>query len=292
LLATPKHTLGRTELVTQIDLYRDMLESCPYSDRVTCTGMSADDIITHGLELRVLTASSHPLGEILSVKGRQAVLLTYFRNNISHLMAVPSLVAAGLLNSRKVERSRLLRIARAVYPFLQRELFLPWDEAGFLTAMEGSIAWLQKRGLLLHTSDEHELERAEGSTEEALQLQLLGRSLLQTYERYFITIAVLVKNGSGTLTRGQLERLCILTAQRISLLNEFDAPEFYDRSLFRQFIDVLKVRGVLTINPEGRLEFDDSITLITEDTKTLLSWEVRHGIIRVAPQVLQEADSD
>jgi glycerol-3-phosphate O-acyltransferase len=207
-------------------------------------------------------------------------------------MAASSLVAASLLNSRKVERSRLLRIGAAVYPFLQRELFLPWDEPGFLTAMEASIAWLQQRGLLVQTEDQNELEPAEGSTEEALQLQLLGRSLLQTYERYFITIAVLVKNGSGTLTRGQLERLCILTAQRISLLTEFDAPEFYDRSLFRQFIDVLKVRGVLAINEEGKLEFEDSIKDLTEDAKTLLSKEIRHGIIRVAPQVLQEADSD
>ena len=63
-------------------------------------------------------------------------------------------------------------------------------------------------------------------------------------------------------------------------------------SLFRQFIDVLKVRGVLAINEEGKLEFDDSIKEITEDAKTLLSKEIRHGIIRVAPQVLQEADSD
>lgn len=292
LLATPKHTLGRTELETQINLYRDMLINCPYSDRITCTDMSAEEIIKYGLELKVLESSSHPLGEILSVKGKQAVLLTYFRNNISHLMAVSSLVAAGLLNARKVERSRLLRIAKAVYPFLQRELFLPWDETGFLRAMEDSIAWLQKRGLLVHTPDDNELEGAEGSTEEALQLQLLGHSLLQTFERYFITIAVLVKNGSGTLTRGQLERLCILTAQRISLLNEFDAPEFYDRNLFRQFIDVLKSHGVLSINEDGKLEFDESIKDITEDAKTLLSREIRHGIIRVAPQVLQEADSD
>jgi glycerol-3-phosphate O-acyltransferase len=291
LLATPKHALGRTELLAQLSLYLDMLQHCQYSDRITFTEKTAEEVIAHGFDMGVLETHEHPLGEIIAVKPAQAVLLTYFRNNISHLVAVPSLVAAGFLNSRRVDRSRLNRIAVAVYPFLQNELFLPWDETGFLAALDNTIQWMQQRGLLLQTENDVDLERVEGSTAEALQLELLGRILLQTFERYFITIAVLVKNGSGVLTRTQLERLCMLTAQRISLLNEFDAPEFYDKNLFRQFIDLLREHGVLRVNAAGKLEFEDNIKDITEDAKTLLGKEIRHGIIRVAPQVLQEADS-
>jgi len=294
LLATPRHALGRAEVIDQLNLYLDMLKACRYSSRITYTNKNADEIIELGFELGVLETREHPLGEILAVKPEQAVLLTYFRNNVSHLVAVPSLVAASFLNSRKVERPRLQRIASVVYPFLKSELFLPWDENEFLVALDANIDWLQERGLLMPSAvsggqQPEELERADGSTESAQQLQLLGRVLLQTFERYFITIAVLVKNGSGILTRAELERLCILTAQRISLLSEFDAPEFYDRNLFRQFIDLLKQRDVLEINAEGKLVFEDDIRDITEDAKTLLSKEIRHGIIRVAPQVLEES---
>ena len=294
LLATPRHALGRAEVIDQLNLYLDMLKACRYSNRITYTNKNADEIIELGFELGVLETREHPLGEILAVKPEQAVLLTYFRNNVSHLVAVPSLVAASFLNSRKVERPRLQRIASVVYPFLKSELFLPWDENEFLVALDANIDWLQERGLLMPSAvsggqQPEELERADGSTESAQQLQLLGRVLLQTFERYFITIAVLVKNGSGILTRAELERLCILTAQRISLLSEFDAPEFYDRNLFRQFIDLLKQRDVLEINAEGKLVFEDDIRDITEDAKTLLSKEIRHGIIRVAPQVLEES---
>jgi glycerol-3-phosphate O-acyltransferase len=292
MLAAPKHALGRSELLAQLNLYLDLLQQCCHFSRITFTDKSAEEIIAHGFELGVLESRDHPLGEILSVKASEAVLLTYFRNNVSHLVCLPSLVAASFLNSRRVERSRLHRIASAVYPFLQQELFLPWDEAGFLTALDDTIAWLQQRGLLRQTEPDKDLEPAEGSTAEALQLQLLGHVLLQTFERYFITVAVLVKNGSGILTRAQLERLCTLTAQRISMLSEFDAPEFYDKNLFRQFIDLLKQSGVLVINAAGKLEFEDNIKDITEDAKTLLSKEIRHGIIRVAPQVLQETDAD
>ena len=292
LLAMPKHAIGRSELLVQLELYLDLLSRCRYSDRVTCTGQSPEEIIDYGIEMGVLVVHANPLGDIVSIKPDQAVLLTYFRNNISHLVTLPSLVAAAFLNARTVTQAKLQRLAVAVYPFLQNELFLPWDEAGFLAAMQDTITWMQQRGLLQASEQEGTLERAANHTNEAQQLQLLGRCQIQTFERYYITIAVLVKNGSGTLSRMQLERLCTFTAQRISQLSAFDAPEFYDHNLFRQLIELMRNRGVLSTNAQGKLEFDKRIAKVTEEAKTLLSKQIRNGIIRVAPQVLQGADSD
>ena len=83
-----------------------------------------------------------------------------------------------------------------------------------------------------------------------------------------------------------MERLCILTAQRISQLNEFAAPEFYDRKQIRQFINLLLDTGVLSNNAEDKLEFNSVIQQISEDSRYVLSEEIRYNIIRVAPQVL------
>ncbi len=292
LLPTPKHALGRAELQGQLDLYLGLLENCRYSKRITYTAKSSAEIISYGLEMGILEIREHPLGEIIAVKPEEAVLLTYFRNNVSHLVALPSLIAACFLNARRIKRERLERIALLLYPFLKNELFLPWDEDEFMQALQNTITWMRQSGLLVDSKLEGFVERADGSTDYASQLQILGNALLQTFERYYITIAVLAKNGSGVLSRAQLERLCTLAAQRINQLSKFDAPEFYDRNLFRQFIDQLRQLGVLSVNEEGKLEFDDTINSITEDAKTLLSKDIRHGIIRVAPQVLQEADSD
>jgi glycerol-3-phosphate O-acyltransferase len=292
LLATPKHALGRQELLGQLDLYLALLENCRYSRRIAYSAKTSAEIVQHGIDMGILEVREHPLGEIIAVKPEEAVLLTYFRNNVSHLLALPSLVAACFLNARRIEHERLVRIAVALYPFLKNELFLPWDEEGFLKALDSTVAWMQQRGLLVESKVPDFVERADGSTDLASQLQILGNALLQTFERYYITVAVLAKNGSGVLSRAQLERLCTLAAQRINQLSKFDAPEFYDRNLFRQFIDLLRELQVLSVNEEGKLEFGEAISSITEDAKTLLSKDIRHGIIRVAPQVLQEADSD
>ena len=288
LLTTRKLALGREDLADQIELYLSLLSYDNYSERMTFTARSVEEIIDYGIELGVIEARENPLGDIIAVKPDQSVLLTYFRNNIAHLAAVPSLVASCFLNTRRMQTRDVRRIAMAVFPFLKAELFLPWNEKEYLDTVDGCLAWLLKHGLLIERGEDGMLEKPEGGSREDQQLRIMGHALLQTFERYYITVAVLAKNGSGKLTRSELERLCILTAQRISQLNEFAAPEFYDRNQIRQFIKLLLDTGVLQSNEEDKLEFNSVIEQISEDSRFVLSEEIRYNIIRVAPQVLAE----
>jgi glycerol-3-phosphate O-acyltransferase len=176
-------------------------------------------------------------------------------------------------------------------PAQRRPGFLPWKEEEFPGILQANLRLLAAAGLLSVSEDGTAVSRAEGGSNQAGQLNLLARGLLQTMERYFITIAVLNKNGSGTLTRGQLERLCILTAQRLSQLLEFDAPEFSDRNLFRGFINSLRECGYLTSNGHGTLEFGERLEQMGRDAQFILSKEIRHSITRIAPQALESAAS-
>jgi len=291
LLPMKKQAMGREDLTEQLDIYLNLLKRCAYSDRITYTQKSAEEIISYGIELGAIEVREDPLGDIIAIKPEQAVLLTYFRNNISHLLALPSLVASCFLNARIIARTDLHRISLAVYPFLKSELFLPWNQEDFLQAIDDHVEWLRGQGLLWEGSDKELLERGEGSSQEAQKLKIMAHAQIQTFERYYITIAVLAKNGSGTLARSELEKLCIQTAQRISQLSEFAAPEFYDRNLFRHFISLLRESGLLTTNPDEKLEFGDPINQLSDDAKFILSKDIRRAIMRAAPQVLQDQAS-
>ena len=285
LLPMKKQAMGREDLAEQLDIYLNLLERCAYSERVTYTKKSAQEIISYGVELGAIEVREDPLGDIIAIKPEQVVLLTYFRNNISHLIALPSLVASCFLNARIIERSDLHRISLAVYPFLKSEFFLPWNREDFLLAIENHVEWLTGQGLIWEGSEQGQLERGDGSSQEAQKLRIMAHAQIQTFERYYITIAVLAKNGSGTLTRSELEKLCIQTAQRINQLSEFAAPEFYDRSLFRQFIRLLRENDSLTTNSNEKLEFGDRILQLSDDSKFILSKDIRRAIVRAAPQV-------
>src|SRR5688500_13027417 len=286
LLSTPKHAMGESVLLAQIALSKTLLADVPYSDRVTVTPHTPEQIIAHGEEIKMLSRTAHPLGDVLTVDEDTAGLLSYYRNNVLHLFTASAWIAVSFLNNRRLSRAQVLRLGRTVYPFLQAELFLPWDEAGFSERVERTIDIFIREGLLTQVSDDDggTLSRSAGQTDEVFRIRAIGHSLQQAFERYYIAISVLVKNGGGTLSSGELESLCQLAAQRLSLLYAPAAPEFFDKSLFRGFI--LKLRELKLVWPDenGKLTFDQRLAAWAKDAKVILGRELRHTIEKISPE--------
>ncbi|HEY3519474.1 MAG TPA: glycerol-3-phosphate 1-O-acyltransferase PlsB, partial [Rhodanobacteraceae bacterium] len=291
LLATPKHAMAESDLLAQIDLMKSLLEALPYSPRTTLTPLSAAEIIAYGEQMGWIGRVRHPLGDVLRAEGEQAILLSYFRNNVLHLFAASAWVACCFANNRRIARGSVLRLARLVHPFIRLELFLPWDEDGFVQRVDQTADFLIGRGLLGTRGDGRVLQRASGQEDDGFQLRLLAHSLLQAFERYYIAIAALVKNGPGTLTAAELENLCHLTAQRLSLLYEPSAPEFFDKNLFRGFISLLRERRVIRTDDNGKLDFDAALEEVARDARVILAREVRDSILKITPEVVANASS-
>ena len=278
LLGTPRHALGEKLLQQQLTLYSLLLGQKPTPERITLTAKTAEEIISYGFEMKILQRQAHTMGDIISIDPERAIGLTYFRNNIAHLMALPSLVACCFLEHHHFSLGNLRRAAIGLQPFLQAELFLPWGQREFTRALDESIELLVENGLLIRHDDGKRLSRAPDNPEAGMQLKILAHSLLQTVQRYLITISILARNGSGVLSRAELERLCTTTAQRISMLHEFNSPEFYDRALFKGFIAQLRKIGFLTTNSENKLLFDQRLEQISDDAKYILGEAIRHEI--------------
>jgi len=279
LLATAKHALPREELEYQLELCLNILRSSPSSASVTITQLGAKEIIQYGEDLNIIEVRQHTLGDILFVPEKSAVQLTYFRNNIAHLFALPSVIASCFLVRSELSRARVFQLFKQIYPFLRKELFLPWSDEDAKKILEGHIEVFNSLGLI---TGSRILKRTGGGSQAAAGLSLLGRGMLQAFERYFITLSALANKGSGALSASELEELCILYAQRISLLHEFDAPEFYDKTLFRQFIKNLSSEGVLSEDETGKLLFDKKLMAMSAGARLVMSTELRHGIIQVA----------
>ncbi|MFD0739597.1 glycerol-3-phosphate 1-O-acyltransferase PlsB [Lysobacter koreensis] len=299
LLSTPKHAMGESDLLAQIALSKTLLAEVPYSegdsDRVTVTPHTPAEIVAHGEEINVLSRTAHPLGDVLGVSGDNAVLLSYFRNNVLHLFTAASWIACCFQHNRRMSLPGVLRLGRSVYPFLQAELFLPWNEDQFARRLERTIAVFVREGLLEKVSDEDGgvLARNAGQTDEVFRLRAIGHSLQQAFERYYIAITVLVKNGAGTLSAGELESLCQLAAQRLSLLYAPAAPEFFDKTLFRGFIQKLRELRLVWADANGKLTFDERLDAWARDAKFILGRELRHTIEKVSPEAAKrEAAAD
>jgi glycerol-3-phosphate O-acyltransferase len=282
LLATPRQSMVEQPLVKLLDLFSELQRRSPYSELVTVTDMDGAAMIEYGERLGLLVRQPHRLGDILSLGDREAVLATYFRNNAAHLFALPSLVACCFLDRGVLAQERVRALVRMVYPYLAGELFLAWPEEELDTVVDRITGAMVDLGLL--RTDEAGGEpcfiRPPDTAPEAVQLWMLAQCSLQNIERFYVTAALLVKHGPGILKPAQLEDLCHLMAKRMSILYQFNAPEFFDKGLFRGFISRLRANGILQTDVDGNLVYDDRLARAMEDARIILGERLRHDILQ------------
>jgi glycerol-3-phosphate O-acyltransferase len=279
LLATPKQKIGAQELKRQLELYLALMKRFSYSDSVTLPDWTPDAIIRHGEDLQVISRSSHPMGDVIHMTEHTAVLMTYFRNNILHLLAVPSSVACCFIQGRELEHAELQRLIRLIYPFMRKELCLKWDYADIDDVTTQAIEALLEHELLSRGSNKKMLIRPRSGSAKAYQLLMLGQSMVPMLQRFYLAIAILVHHGSGRLSRSDLESLCQQSAERLSMIYGLHSPDFFNKTLFHDYIKKLQDLDILRRNADGKLEFDDSITSIGADARLVLGEEIRHSIL-------------
>ncbi|HEV7613050.1 MAG TPA: glycerol-3-phosphate 1-O-acyltransferase PlsB [Steroidobacteraceae bacterium] len=281
LLATPRQALAEADLVRQLELYQKLLRAAPYSPLVTVARDSGAEMIRYTEAMGVLERQKHPLGDVMRMDAQNAVLATYYRNNILHLFAMPSLLACCFVSNASMHTADIHRLVWRVYPYISMELYLRWDETAAAAVTDSLLDTFAALNLLQPNADWTEWRRPPSTSLEGFQLSVLAQAMIQTLERYYLAIALLLQSGSGTITQEALEERCHLTAQRISLLYELNSPEFFDKSLFRNFIDLLLRRGVIQESEDRTLLFGEPLLGVAADAQLVLSEQIRRSILQV-----------
>jgi glycerol-3-phosphate O-acyltransferase len=281
LLATPKQSMLESDLVRQLELYASLLRQDPYSSQVWVTDADGASIVRHAEKMGVVQRLKHQLGDVVRMTEEKSVLMTYFRNNVLHLIAIPSLIACCFLNNRTVTTEDVQRLMWRIYPYVRDELFLRWTESEISARVVDTLEDLANHGLLESIESGTAWRRPPTGSIEAVQLSVLAQVTVQIIERYYLVIAVLLKSGTGRISQDVLESQCQLMAQRMSMLYELSSPEFFDKALFKNFIDLLRERNVLGVNAEGRITFTERLSLVADDAQLVLHEQIRNSVLQV-----------
>lgn len=281
LLTMPKQSMLEADLINQLALYQSLLRSKPYAPLVTMTKLTPDEMIAYAERMHWVTREAHELGAIVSVSKENAIQFSYFRNNVLHVLAMPSAIASCFHNNRQLRIEDLQRLAWRIYPCLADELFLRWEEQDVPVVVQSVVQNLAEHGLLKTQDEGATWYRPAADSAEAVQLSLLGQVGMKIIERYYLSVALLLKAGSGRISQEVLLRQCRQMAQQISLLYPLNAPEFFDQSLFKSFLDLLRHRSVLGVNAEGRLTFTDMLVAVADDAELVLHEQIRNSILQV-----------
>jgi len=176
LLSSPRGALPESALLRQLELYLKLLRAWPYGPRVTVTDATPAEIVVYGESLKIISRVPHKLGDVVKMSDESAQLIAYYRNNVLHLFALPSLVACAFIGNSMLRTEDIQRLAWRVYPYVASELFLRWREDELSKVMDGVLAALAELGVLQPNEDRSVWMRPPPDSPAALQLSMLSQA--------------------------------------------------------------------------------------------------------------------
>ncbi len=229
----------------------------------------------------------HELGDIIYLNSKQAVSMTYYRNNILHLLALPSIISCCFFNVRSMTKDEIVSLVSLAYPFIQKELFLIWDKTQLEDVITRLLEQLSESGLLIKDKgkDNHSYSRPSPNTKAYTQLTLLAKVISPVLEVYYLTLALLSRGSnqeeSTTISKQKLVDQCILMSQRVAMIHEINSPDYSDKNLIANFIETLIHIDYLREFDTEQLQYNEVFHKTDKRIRLLLPKQMRANILQM-----------
>lgn len=276
MLSTRHGKLGKTELIVQMQLYHQLFSAAAHGTTAVVPLINFEQTIEHGIKLGFIETLEDPLGTLVSIKPGLAAPMTYFRNNVQHLITVPALIACCFTNTAFRSRDELQRLVRYAYPFLQSELYLSDQSPD--DALNDAITSLTSSDLL-HTKDDINFTRASTGSAQALTLVRLAESVMPALERYFLAAAILVQTGEKGLALQTLQDRCESCAERLAVTQGREPVDLYDKPTHRAMIKTLTETNYVQVDGE-RIAATNKLLNLAGQTRSMVLGDMRQAILQ------------
>ena len=124
LLATQAHQIGKQRLLTLIKLHQTLLADIAQHSDITYPTQSAELIYEHALAMNKFSEENY----VVSCDHKQSTHLTYYRNTIVHVFALPSLLSFVILKlaneAEAIQLNKVTELISELFPFVEAEYFL------------------------------------------------------------------------------------------------------------------------------------------------------------------------
>lgn len=241
MLAAPRHALDENILQAQLTLYQALLASSPQNTQWIVSQNSPEEMIASAEKLGLIQRQTLFLGDLLLAHPSKALLLTYFKNNCLHTLCLPALMACVLLENNNVSALELNNFVRALIPMLQEELNFTYSEEELTKTINDNLSLFSKHGLLVNAESDTLTMHATLATPPtdsaaALKLTLLCQIIRPSLERYLVTLTFIRRQKEAITDTAALIDLLQQNLQRLAVLAEFNAPEFFDLKLVETLV--------------------------------------------------------
>tara|TARA_Y100000991_G_C21969191_1_gene348486 strand:- start:171 stop:2582 length:2412 start_codon:yes stop_codon:yes gene_type:complete len=282
LLSAPNKALNQEDLLNMAEKVYLLFQQCKYSARISLPEDPVHQQLLYAESLAPITRFHHPGGDVLYVDEKDTVLLSYYKNNILHLIAVPSLICSFFEYKDSLSFTELVSSCRYMYKFLREDLFIHWHADEIEKVIEANISQLIKIGLLVKDAqNEDMIQRPDLMSQEFYYLKVFGLFLGDTIQRYAIFSNLLVRyyNSSQIVKIKDFENECLLLSKRMSVLGGVKESNIFDHKLFKSFIEQLSNNQDISVDGKNII-IHKSLAVLADKSLELLSLDVRQTVTR------------
>ncbi|WP_404392085.1 glycerol-3-phosphate 1-O-acyltransferase PlsB [Pseudoalteromonas phenolica] len=270
LLSRDQFALSKPKLLKQLDFYLALQQQAKYNDQVTLPSDDAQSLLEHALKLNKFDVLTDEMGEIISIKEKERTLFNYYRNNIIHLFAVPSILAQLIYQKTEVSIKSANKTVNSLYPLFAKEWFLTTLSEDYIANIINSF---EQQKLI---STDNGIIKITADKQAQAQLEMLGNVMHLTLERYAITTTQII--NSDAIKRQQLESDCEVLAKRLGTLHGIKSPEFFDKKVLTNLISGLKEQNYISICEQNTIHSQEAIADLQSQLTELLPASIWQSI--------------
>lgn len=276
LHASEHKALAKSELEAQLDFFLTVQRQAPYSSSTTVPECSGKELLNDVIALNKVTVNHDNLGDFISLTPSSALEMRYYRNNILHTYIVPALVCCLLDRQAKSAHQDIIAQVQQLTALLSNEFFLWQGNDDVAEQVERVLAVLEQQGMAKQTKAQ--FWSLTDDTALHAQVRLMAECADESLQR--LTIASSLLHRLAPITKGALEEQVVAIAQRLSVLNNINAPEFVDKKAQAALINTMKDLGYIKANDQGLLIDTPELVQLKTLVSSLVDIEVLQSIAR------------
>lgn len=249
LLNSDGFSISKKELISRIELIKSLLREDKYSSKILICDKSGEEILNQMKKLGFLPQEE--INDRISLSNQEAAKLSFYRNNISHLLIFESLICGFFQYQKEILKEDLIESLRMIYPFLKEEFFLKWEESELDQLIDSKIKKLMEKGLLL--DDAEFFKRPDFKSKEFYETQALGKLVQPSIDRFYVLISQLWKSSNEHISKNILEKNSLEILKNLEKDHARLTPEFSEKWMFDVFLNRLIENKYVREDDSGKL---------------------------------------
>ena len=261
LLTSSTQVLSEEDLKERIKFFLSLIENSPDYKDVWMTHGGVEKIISKTEKLGFIEPTLISSKKIYRPTADEIATLSFYKNNISHLFMLYSLICEAVKFVKKVPKAEITRAIEIIYPIFAKDFHLKKAVIG-QKDIEKAIDLLISKKLI----EEDECECIFAPNETSLQRQnyiSLSNLCEPSLKRFYIVMSYMWQNE--VISKDDLKEKCSKLAKELEKIEGWPYPEFSDKDKFDNFVYMMKEAKFFREDENGNLE----VSKITQRVKKL-----------------------